>query len=344
MEEPRTRPADRAVTRFGIVGFGLHAVRRLMPGFSASREAVVTALSRRDEQRARQSAAEYGIPHWFSGAAALCELPEVDAVLVTTPNSAHLPDVLTALRYGKPVLVEKPMGMNAGECRQMVAAAEAAGVLLGVAQVFRFTHSLNRIRAMIRAGDVGEPLFARCDFSYPGLRHARSWIGKREISGGGPVMDVGIHCVDALRYLLEQEVTHVAAFARFDHNWPEVEAAATLGLRFQSGVLATISVSARAEYRTPVEIVGTSGAIRADDGLTVDRPITIELRRGGELVRREEVNNQDAYARQVDAFARAVRSFEPFPAPGHDGIRNQNVLDAAYRSLQTSRIEEVGKP
>lgn len=319
--------------RFGIVGFGLHAVKRLMPGFCGSQHCVVTALSRRNVEKARAAAAEYDIPQWFASTAELCAFPEVDAVLVTTPNSAHLADVLTATQHGKPVLVEKPMAMNAEECRRMIAAANQAGVLLGVAQVFRFTNSLARIREIIQSGDIGEPLLARSEFSYQGLGHVRSWIGSREISGGGPIMDVGVHCVDALRFVLGQEVNSVSAMARYDEHWPDVEAAATISMQFERGTLATVMVSARADYRTPIEIVGSKGAVRAQDGLTVEHPITIEILRNGSVVHSEEVSNRDAYSRQVDAFALALGGEQAFPAAGEEGLRNQIVLDAAYRSI-----------
>src|ERR1019366_6808538 len=126
--------------RFGIAGFGLHAVRRLMPGFALARNCKVVALSRRDSDNARETARQYGIPHGFAFASTeeLSRCPEVDAVLVTTPNACHLQDVLTAKAAGKPVLCEKPMGMDADECRQMVEAGGGASVLLGVAQGFRF--------------------------------------------------------------------------------------------------------------------------------------------------------------------------------------------------------------
>src|ERR1700746_1107071 len=126
------------MVRFGIVGFGLHAVRRLIPGFALARSCKVSALSRRDMAKARVSAEEYKIPLAFDSAAELCRSPEVDAVFVTTPNALHLADVMMAIAHGKPVLCEKPLGMNAFECRQMVEAAGSAQVLLGVAQVFRF--------------------------------------------------------------------------------------------------------------------------------------------------------------------------------------------------------------
>src|SRR5512146_2266091 len=78
------------VVRFGIAGFGLHAVKRLMPGFRQAQRSTVVALSRRDPERARASAAEYGIPFAFTSVEELCRAPEVDAVFVATPNSSHL--------------------------------------------------------------------------------------------------------------------------------------------------------------------------------------------------------------------------------------------------------------
>src|SRR5713226_4042142 len=132
--------------RFGIAGFGLHAVRRLMPGFALAQNCKVIALSRRDPQKAREAAAQYGILNVFGSTEELCRCHEVDAVLVTTPNACHLADVLTAVGLGKAVLCEKPMGVDAEECRQMVESARKAGVLLGVAQVFRFEESTRRLR------------------------------------------------------------------------------------------------------------------------------------------------------------------------------------------------------
>src|SRR5512144_2377383 len=133
------------MVRFGIIGFGLHAVRRLMPGFRRAKKSTVTALSRRDIAKARESAREYGIPLAFDSVADLCCSPQVDAVFVTTPNVCHFADVMMALECGKPALCEKPMAMNAQEARDMVEAARRAGVPLGVAQVFRFCDSTRRI-------------------------------------------------------------------------------------------------------------------------------------------------------------------------------------------------------
>src|SRR6266403_5590401 len=141
--------------RFGILGFGLHAVKRVMPGFAAAKNCRVTALSRRDIGKAQESARRFNIPLAFDSAEELCRSSEVDAVFVTTPNACHLSDVLLAIRCGKPVLCEKPMGISASECQKMVEAAHGAGLLLGVAQVFRFEESTAWLRQRVADGDIG---------------------------------------------------------------------------------------------------------------------------------------------------------------------------------------------
>ncbi|PYX38046.1 MAG: gfo/Idh/MocA family oxidoreductase [Acidobacteria bacterium] len=329
------------MVRFGIAGFGLHAVRRLMPGFALARNCRVTALSRRDMGKARASAEEHKIPLAFDSIAELSRSPEVDAVLVTTPNAMHLADVLVALEHGKPVLCEKPMGMNAGECRQMVEAARKAKLLLGVAQVFRFEDSTARLRARIASGQIGRAIFARSEFSYAANHHKRTWLTDPVLAGGGPIADVGVHCVDALRYVLQDEVLRVGARGLWDERSGGVEAAALLSLEFSRGTLGTVLVSMRADYRTPLEFVGEEGVLRADDGLNVERPIHLQLRRDGVVVENEVVSNQYAYARQVDMFAAAVRGEAAFPVPGEEGWQNQEILDAAFRSLKSGKAEEV---
>ncbi len=312
-----------------------------MPGFAQAKRCRVSALSRRDMGSAQASAKQYNIPLAFDSAEDLCRCDEVDAVLVTTPNSCHLQDVLLALKHGKPVLCEKPMGMDADECRQMTEAAQQAGLLLGVAQVFRFENSTARLRARIAGGEIGTPVFARSEFSYPGREHPRKWLTDAKLSGGGPIADVGVHCIDALRYVLQDEVVEVTARGYADQDSGDVEAAAVLSLRFARGTLGSVMVSTRVEYRTPMEIVGDEGALRGNDVLNVERPIQLQRLKGGKVIETEEVTNYEAYAQQVDAFAAALEDRVPFPVPGEEGWKNQIILDAAYRSLKSGKAEEI---
>lgn len=329
------------MVRYGILGFGLHGDRRLMPGFRRASRSTVTALSRRSLDKARETATRYDIPHAFDSKEALCRCPEVDVVLVTTPNFEHYDDVLLALSCGKPVLCEKPMAMNARQSEEMIRAAQEAGLPLGIAQIFRFEVSTRRLRERIAAGQIGRPVFARSEFSYPGRNHPRRWLLDRAISGGGPIADVGVHCIDALRYILNDEVDRVSALGHADEDSGTVEAASVISLQFHSGLLASVLVSLRAEYRTPLEIVGEEGVLRADNGLTVDHPVRIELWKEGHLVETEQVDNAMAYAAQVDAFSDTVTQGVPFPVPGKEGLENQRFLDAAYESIESGRTVEI---
>ena len=140
-----------------------------------------------------------------------------------------------------------------------------------------------------------------------------------------------------LRYILQDEVVAGQRSRSQDTGSGTVESAAVLTLEFSRGTLGTVAVSFRAEYRTPLELVGETGVLWADNGLNVERPIQLELRRAGSVVETDEVSNRLAYAKQVDAFADAVESKAKFPVPGEEGWQNQEILDAAYRSLKSGK-------
>jgi 1,5-anhydro-D-fructose reductase (1,5-anhydro-D-mannitol-forming) len=313
-----------------------------MPGFALSKNCKVTALSRRKMPDAKASAAQYGIPLAFDSVPDLCASPEVDAVLVTTPNSLHLADVLDAVDAGKPVLCEKPLAMNADECRQMVKAARHKGVLFGVAHVFRFNESVRALREWVAAGKIGRPVFARSEFSFfAGPEHPRKWLHDAKLAGAGPIFDIGVHCIDTLRYILQDEVVRVSAAAVSDERSGDVESAAALTLEFSRGTIGTALVSYRAEYRTPIELVGQTGVLRGDEALKVDHPVELQVLRDDAVVEKKTVSNERAYVLQVDAFADAIEGKAPFLIPGEEGWQNQEVLDALLRSVRSGKSEAV---
>jgi predicted dehydrogenase len=329
--------------RYGILGFGLHAVKRLMPGFTQAKRCTVTGLWRRDRQKAQDAIHQYKqFPlRSYDSPEALCSSSEIDAIFVASPDALHLEHVLVAVRHNKPVLCEKPMAMSVAECELMIEAADRQGALLGIAQNFRFERSVNRMREMVGKGNLGKPLLAQSEFHYPALHSPRTWIADASLACGGPIGDVAVHCVDALRYILQDEVASVFARAQHDQDSGRLESAAMLLLEFQKGTIANVTVSARSEYRTPLWIAGDRGLVGAEDALTVEHPITLQLKpAGGEPVT-EQVSNESAYADQVDAFALSIEQGVPFAAPGIEGLRNQQVLDAAYRSIESGMPQKL---
>jgi predicted dehydrogenase len=327
--------------RFAILGFGHHAVRRLLPAFSHCKEAALSGMWRRDQTAAQQNCAEYKIPHCFPTRESLCSSPEVDVVLITSPDAMHWDDTLLALRHGKAVLCEKPVAMNAAEAEEMQAAARSAGLLYGVAQNFRFNRSLEWMREQVVAGRIASPQLAHAQYTYPATQAPRKWITDPTLACGGPIADVGVHCIDALRYVLGADVVSVSTLAQKDEPSGKVEAIASLQLEMTGGIYANVTASARALYRTLVEVTGSDGVLIAENGLTVDRPVQLVVRRAGELVETVTVENGDGYTRMLDSFALAFRGKGSFPASGVDAISNMRTLDAAYASWRSGRRESV---
>ena len=328
-----------APVRFGVLGFGNHARRRLIPAFGKASHASLRGAWRRNQELAATECAEYGIPHCFKTEAELCASPEIDVVFITSPDSLHKRDALLAIQHGKAVLCEKPLAMNAAEAEEMVSAAKAAGVLFGVAQNFRYNRSLEWMREQIGAGRIGQPQLAHALYSYPAQNAPRKWITDPKLACGGPIADVGVHCIDALRFILDRDVVRIHTMARTDSASGPVEAAASLQMEMAGEVYATVSASARAPYRTLVEVTGSEGVLIAENGLTVDRPVDIVLRRAGEIVDSVTVDNGDGYTRMLDSFAQAFRGESTFAATGPDGVTNMRALDAAYASWRSGAVK-----
>ena len=130
---------------------------------------------------------------------------------------------------------------------------------------------------------------------FSGRTHERLCLGDSASAGGGPIIDTGVHCVDALCFVLDDEIDTVGASTTSDRLSGDVEAAAILSLSFARGTLGSVLVSTRAEYRTPLEIVGEEGVLHADNAFSVSDPVEIELRTGGKVVEREVVSNTDVF-------------------------------------------------
>jgi len=332
---------EQPVVRFAILGFGHFAGRRLAPAFAQSKHAALTGVWRRDATAAAKNCAEFNIPHSFATREELCSSPDVDVVFVTSPDSMHKEDVLLAIRHGKAVLCEKPLAMNATEAAEMAAAARGAGVVFGVGQNCRYSRSLEWLRKQVQAGSIGEPQLAMALYAHPANLSPRRWITDANLACGGPIGDVGVHCMDALRFVLDREITSVQTFARRTALSGGVEATASLHLEMTGGVYANVSVSAWAPYRTAIEITGSNGTLIAENVFAVDGPVDLILRRAGAVVETVTVSNEDVYTQMLDGFAAAYRGHGEFAASGDDGVKNMRALDAAYKSWRSGVPEPV---
>lgn len=325
--------------RYGILGFGLHAVKRLVPAFAVAHDSMLIGLWRRDLEKAHANARDYDIDNVFSTAEALCASPKVDAVFVASPDAFHMRDSLLALRHGKPVLCEKPLAMHSKEVERMLAASREANVLFGVAQNFRYTRSANLIRDWVEAGRIGKPIFCSAHYYSQSGQSLRAWMHDPAVACGGVIGDIGIHCLDVLRFILQDEVTAVSTMAQRDAQSGAVEAHASLAMEFTRGTIGSVMVSAHSEYRTLVEVSGENGVIRSENCFSGLGTVDVQLLLSGKVMDSQQVTNADAHTRMLDAFSAAVQGRGSYRAMGEDGLKNQQVLDAAYASWHSGKKE-----
>ena len=150
-----------------------------------------------------------------------------------------------------------------------------------------------------------------------------------------------MHSIDALRYILNAEVSTVFTQAAQDDLSGAVESYAAMQIEMSSGIFAHVVANARAAYRTLLEVTGSEGVLTAESGFSVDRPVEVVHRKNGQVVSTVQTDNSDGYVLMLDSFADAVRTGAPFAATGEDGVANMRILDAAYRSWRSGQREAV---
>jgi predicted dehydrogenase len=194
------------VIRWGIVGVGDVTEVKSGPGFRKAANSALVAVMRRNGALAEDYARRHNVPRWYDDGDALIADPEVDAVYIATPPNAHKEYTLKAAAAGKPVYVEKPMGMNHAECLEMSDACKRAGVPLWVAYYRRALPRFLRVKELIDGGAIGEPRFVDIVLTRKETRaydpNNLPWRVRPEIAGAGIFADLASHTLDYLDYFL----------------------------------------------------------------------------------------------------------------------------------------------
>ena len=237
--------AQLKFVRWGLIGCGDIARKRVAPALRDSPSCELIAISRANAELAASFANEFGARRWYADWRDLLFDYEIDAVYIATPVHLHAEQTIAAAEVGKHVLCEKPMAMSVAECDRMIAACRANDVRLGVAYYRHFYPVVRRVKELIDSGELGVPIVVQINaFEWfdPKPSEARSWLIKKELSGGGPMFDFGCHRIEVLLDLFGPitEVKATLANTLFDR---EVEDFATAVFQFESGMCGTLTVS-----------------------------------------------------------------------------------------------------
>jgi predicted dehydrogenase len=318
------------VVRWGLVGAGDIAERRVAPALVAAKGSELVTVSRRQAELAETSARRFGAPRWHADWHDLIHDDEIDAVYVATPVELHAPITIAAAAAGKHVLCEKPMALSVDECDRMMRSAEASGVMLGIAYYRHLYPLVQRVRQLLAEGAIGAPVMAQLDAFErfdPPAGHPRAWLLDPAVSGGGPMFDFGCHRIEVLLSLFGDapDVRALRGNVLFDRA---VEDTAVAAMRFSGGPLAIVTVShATVEPRDSLDVFGSEGSIHIPKLNGSELRL---VRRGDQMVE-QHPGQQNTHLPLVQQFVDAVLSSGGPVVDGAAGRAVNRVLEVVYR-------------
>jgi len=326
--------------RWGVIGFGSFADVAVGQAIANTPGHILAAITGRDRMRVDRFAKKHGVERSYISSSDLVSTPDLDAVYVATPNNVHCEHTILAAEHGLHVLCEKPMAVSLEEARQMTEACASNGVKLMIGNMLRFNPCHGWAKHIIRDGVLGRITEAKATFEYHLSEKGSPWRLDPEVGGGGAIMDVGVHCIDLLRYLLNAEVTRVGAFVDTGSYPFPADISATVMLKFDSGTMGTVSVSFISKHPlNRVEIRGTEGSLVCEGTLWRDSTgrVSVETSRLKQTYE-SSAKVPDPYVLQIEHFAGCIKNDTDPLISGSEGLKDLAVCLAAYKSHETESI------
>lgn len=319
--------------KWGIVGFGSISKNRFLPALDRTEGSELSAVVTSHPEKAAEALKGRNV-RIFDNVAAL---EGVDAVYIASPNSLHLSQSVACAEMGINVLCEKPAALNARETEAILSAFDKRDLAFGVANMGRFNGYNVGARKIIRSGILGKIEIVKASFSFVnGSKNA--WRYDRALSGGGAIMDIGVHLVNSLHFFLEKNVKEVAAINTFLGY--EVEQNAAAVMRFGDDSLALVDCSYDAHEEVSFEFRGTEGVMYVRDTLFQDYKGGVIVKKGGRS-ESMEFPGADPYVLEIKDMEEAVKKGLKPATDGRGALRDMKVIDAWYESSKEGRKAEI---
>ncbi len=324
-------------TGFAVIGLG-DIARQFMEQVAVSETCAVTAFVTGEPEKGRAWAAKYNVPnakiYTYDTMGQMKGDAAVQAVYVATPNALHRRDVVASAAAGKHVLCEKPMAVSVDECQQMVDACKAANVKLMIAYRMQYEPMYLRAKEMIRAGQIGRVAAVEGAFGFnakPGV-----WRLTQKLGGGGPIVDVGIYPLNAIRFLLgEEPAAYTAQVSTIDTTsgrFAEVEQSMVWTMKMPSGALAACSTSYGAGIPGLLRIHGEQGQIEFQKTYDNGGVHLIASGVGGLKVDESSPAEANQLRLEAEHLAICMQTGAVPRSPGEEGLRDHEAFVKIYRA------------
>ncbi|BCK01456.1 Gfo/Idh/MocA family protein [Anaerocolumna chitinilytica] len=341
--------------KVGIIGTGSISNMH-MAGYTRLQNVEVVAACDICEERVKAFAKTYNIPHTFTDYNELLKMAEIDAVSVTAWNNIHAPASIAALNAGKHVLCEKPLALNAAQAAEMVETAKKTGKILMVGFCRRFGDNAVALKSIIDSGDLGNIYYAKAGclrrWGNPG-----GWFSDKQRSGGGPVIDLGVHMIDLIRYLsgkpkvisvtasafyhmgMKPEVKGIQKYNSADYSeYNDVEDCATALIKFDNNMtlfFETSWVQNIKEDRLYLELFGDKAGAKMEPELEVYENKYDYLRDSKPLLDPNGSSFEHNFIQEMKHFISCIADGEECLNPAEDGLELMKIIDAIYKSAKT---------
>jgi 1,5-anhydro-D-fructose reductase (1,5-anhydro-D-mannitol-forming) len=268
---------------------------------------------------------------------------DIDAVYISSTNEKHFDQAMAAIKARKHLLCEKPIAMSLSHAEQMVTAAKSANLIFATNHHIRVAGSHQLVRKMIENGELGELISVRINHAVALPDRLKGWRITDQSAGGGVVLDIVVHDVDTLRYLIGSNISEVVGLTNsFGLGTDQIEDSAMVIYKFENGVLATSHESFVVKHNvTTVEIHGTKASIFMNNAMTQDPVAEITIRDANGAREVTVSDREDLYVKAIRQFLRAVENGESPYADGEDGYRSVQGALAVLESVSSKKVVKL---
>ena len=327
-----------------VIGAGGIADRRTIPAILSDGGSRLTAVMDRNPETAERLGKKYSVSY-FTDEREMLEKSECDAVYIGTPVKCHVEQAMICLEHGKHVFIEKPIGMNSAEGEKLVNAFKNEGKQITVGYMMKYHNLHVKAKKLVADGKIGTVNDVRLQFScwYPEI--AGAWRQSKALGGGGAVMDLGVHCIELIEYILDEKITETKSYLSHRVFSYEVEDGGVIAFRTESGVLGHIDVNFNLPDKASVskmELYGTEGYINCFGTLGQEekgRMLFLHSPQGEYSAKQERTsdkpvtyygNGGDLYLKQIKDFTKILRSGKPDYYYAERAVQVQKVVDGIY--------------
>ena len=321
--------------KFGIIGLGNHAIKRIMPAIKVSHNQISSIYSR-SKKKAEDQALLYGSIAYDDLKDVLAS--DVDAFYIASPNALHFDHARLALENGKHVLLEKPMTLTYSDATTLTRLAEKEDLALGVGFHLRLHPAVEEVKKALDAGVIGNITLIEAAWTgySGGVKRTgdSSWWEDPELVGGGSIMGTGVHVMDCLNNLMRSYPDRISSIRSPHGEVIDI----TSSINIQYGATIALAVSSRNVFlpENSLKIFGNEGSIEASNLFTTE--INSVLNING---KRHRFSSGNIYRKEIDAFVDLVENRHTFIARGVDGAAVVRMTEGAIQSDMSGRTVEL---